>query len=250
LAAFAASPFAVGCRGATVVPGPHAIPGRRRAIVRSRSALGLSGLGLIFLQRVADRRADVTFPGRPVPRLRRTVSRLSRAIGLVELVLCAHHSKPIHRAQHGRLAARRAGQTCGMPRARWSASASAENVPQIRQAVVDFAYAHGTTEARARDIELAISEAVTNAVVHAYRHDAQPGSVHVDATIDGAWLELLVVDDGVGAAARTDSPGLGLGLPLIQRVADQVELRSRSDHDGTELWMRFRLDTPAAMPGT
>lgn len=136
-----------------------------------------------------------------------------------------------------------------MSHARWSASASADNVPQIRQAVVDFAYAHGVTEARAQDIELAVSEAVTNAVVHAYRHDEQPGSVHVSATVEGPWLDLRVADGGVGAAARTDSPGLGLGLPLIHRVADQVELRSRPHHDGTEVWMRFRLDAPADTVG-
>jgi anti-sigma regulatory factor (Ser/Thr protein kinase) len=150
----------------------------------------------------------------------------------------------------GGFATRCTGQTCGVPRARWSALASAENVPEIRQAVVDFAYANGITEARARDIRLAISEAVTNAVVHAYRRHAEPGSVEVSATVEGGWIELRVVDDGIGTAPRNDSPGLGLGLPLIYRLADQVELRRLPDGDGTELWMRFRLDKPATMPGT
>jgi anti-sigma regulatory factor (Ser/Thr protein kinase) len=132
-----------------------------------------------------------------------------------------------------------------MPRARWSALASAENVAQFRQAVLDFAYANGITDARARDIGLAISEAVTNAVIHAYRRHAQPGSVEVSATAEGDWIELRVVDEGLGPARRKDSPGIGLGLPLIYRLADQVELRRVRDGDGTELWMRFRLDNPA-----
>ena len=134
-----------------------------------------------------------------------------------------------------------------MPHARWSALALAENVPQIRQAVVDFADANGITEARARDISLAISEAVTNAVVHAYRRHVHPGSVTVSATTEGAWIELRVVDDGIGIAPRNDSPGLGLGLPLIYRLADQVELR-RLPGEGTELWMRFRGSKPTTLP--
>jgi serine/threonine-protein kinase RsbW/stage II sporulation protein AB (anti-sigma F factor) len=137
-----------------------------------------------------------------------------------------------------------------MPRARWSALASAENVPEIRHAVVDFAYANGISESLARDISLAISEAVTNTVVHAYRRHAQPGSVYVCAMVEGGWFELRVVDDGIGTAPRNDSPGLGLGLPLIYRLADQVQLHRLRDRDGTELWMRFRLDKPATMPET
>ena len=129
-----------------------------------------------------------------------------------------------------------------MARARWTALASAENVPLIRQAVVDFACANGISESRADEIRLAITEAVTNAVVHAYGRHAQPGSVYVSATVQGGWLELRVVDEGSGMASRNDSPGLGLGLPLIYRLADQSELRpALPDGDGTELWMRFRL---------
>jgi serine/threonine-protein kinase RsbW len=139
---------------------------------------------------------------------------------------------------------------CGMPRARWSAPATAANVKEIREAVVDFAYASGITERQADDIGLATSEAVTNAVLHAYRRHAQPGSVCVFAAVEAGWLELRVVDDGIGMAPRQDSPGAGLGLPLISRLADQVEVRRLPDRDGTELWMRFRLDEPASTPRT
>lgn len=137
-----------------------------------------------------------------------------------------------------------------MPRARWTDVASTENVPQIRQAVADFACANGISESRVTDIRLAISEAVTNAVVHAYRRHAQPGSVYVSATVEGGWLELRVVDEGSGMAPRDDSPGLGLGLPLIYRLADQTELRPLPNGDGTELWMRFRLSEAARKPTT
>ena len=41
-------------------------------------------------------------------------------------------------------------------------------------------------------------------------------------------------------APRDDSPGLGLGLPLIRRVADGFDHREPPD-GGSELWMRFTL---------
>jgi hypothetical protein len=89
------------------------------------------------------------------------------------------------------------------------------------------------------DIQLAVSEAVTNAVMHAYRRDAQPGDVEVHAAMTSGWFEVRVVDGGSGMKPRNDSPGVGLGLPLIYRLADQVEVRERADGNGMELCMRF-----------
>ena len=42
-------------------------------------------------------------------------------------------------------------------------------------------------------------------------------------------------------APRNDSPGIGLGLPLIRHLTDQFEHRRAPGSVGTELWMRFRL---------
>lgn len=134
------------------------------------------------------------------------------------------------------------GKTFGMPRADWSALALAENVPRIREGVLEFLEAIGIADARAEDIRIALTEAVANAVMHAYRRDMQPGSVHVSASADGDWIELRVIDQGIGSGPRKDSPGLGLGLSLIRRLADQTELRLPPNGHGTEVWMRFRLD--------
>jgi anti-sigma regulatory factor (Ser/Thr protein kinase) len=128
-----------------------------------------------------------------------------------------------------------------MPSASWTAPATAESVPQLRQTVVDFAYEHGVPEACLEDIRLAVSEAVSNAVVHAFRGRAD-GTVIASVIIDAPeWVEVLVTDDGSGMAPRDDSPGLGLGLPLIRHLTDQFEHRRPPGGDGTELWMRFRL---------
>ncbi len=55
----------------------------------------------------------------------------------------------------------------------------AEEVSGLRRAAVEFARVNGVPDALLRDLRLAISEAVTNAVVHAFRHQEQPGTVTV-----------------------------------------------------------------------
>jgi serine/threonine-protein kinase RsbW len=100
-------------------------------------------------------------------------------------------------------------------------------------------------------VDLAVTEAVTNVVVHAYRDRRPadgPGPIRIALRIedDAAWV--VVADDGVGMAPRADSPGLGMGLSLIASVCDELEIEQR--HDGTRVHMRFGLgpDTGGAGP--
>jgi stage II sporulation protein AB (anti-sigma F factor) len=127
-----------------------------------------------------------------------------------------------------------------VPADSWKASARVETVAFLRQAVAEFLIANGITESHATDIRLAVSEAVTNAVVHAFRDRTDPGTVSVGVTVDVGVVEIVVRDDGTGMAPREDSPGLGLGLSLIRRVSECVDHRAASD-GGTELWMRFTV---------
>jgi anti-sigma regulatory factor (Ser/Thr protein kinase) len=55
-------------------------------------------------------------------------------------------------------------------------------------------------------------------------------------------VEVVVNDDGMGMSPRDDSPGLGLGLSLISRLADQTEYRTSADGRGLALRMSFRFD--------
>jgi serine/threonine-protein kinase RsbW/stage II sporulation protein AB (anti-sigma F factor) len=57
---------------------------------------------------------------------------------------------------------------------------------------------------------------------------------------DGA-LTVVVSDEGRGILPRPDSPGLGLGLPLIATLASSLELGT-NDRDETEVRMVFELD--------
>jgi serine/threonine-protein kinase RsbW/stage II sporulation protein AB (anti-sigma F factor) len=116
-------------------------------------------------------------------------------------------------------------------------------VPGVRESAVQFARASGVPGRLAGDLRLAISEAVTNAVVHAFRCRQQPGTVTVTVDVSaGEMAQVVVRDDGTGMSPRSDSPGLGLGLGLIATLADQVEHRAPANGDGFELWMCFRLD--------
>jgi anti-sigma regulatory factor (Ser/Thr protein kinase) len=107
--------------------------------------------------------------------------------------------------------------------------------------VDDYAASGGVGERRREDIALAISEAASNAVMHAYVGREEPGEVRVDAWIEDGALQVTVCDDGVGMAPRMDSPGLGLGLALMGRVTERLRLEASSPPPGVCVRMTFAL---------
>jgi serine/threonine-protein kinase RsbW/stage II sporulation protein AB (anti-sigma F factor) len=109
-----------------------------------------------------------------------------------------------------------------------------------RQAAVEAARACGVDE---HAVALCVTEAVTNAVMHAYRGAASPGDVVLELlTPDGGGLEIRVSDHGHGLAPRADSPGAGLGMPLIAAMADRIEIDTSAN--GTRVSMRFARRAP------
>ena len=118
--------------------------------------------------------------------------------------------------------------------------ARAENVAVVRHAFGGFAEALSVDEQTLADIKLAITEACTNVVIHAYDDDID-GALEVDASIDDRRLTVVIRDQGRGIVPRPDSPGLGLGLPLIATLAESLEL-GKDDDDRTEVRMTFALD--------
>jgi anti-sigma regulatory factor (Ser/Thr protein kinase) len=90
-------------------------------------------------------------------------------------------------------------------------------------------------------IALAVSEAVTNVVVHAYIDAPEPGDVEVFAERHpGDGLEIQVCDDGRGMRPRRDSPGLGVGLPIVARLAQRFRVETRPG-GGTAVSMLFAV---------
>jgi serine/threonine-protein kinase RsbW/stage II sporulation protein AB (anti-sigma F factor) len=117
--------------------------------------------------------------------------------------------------------------------------ALAEEIGRIRHDVKAHAREQGARDPDA--IALAVTEAVTNAVVHAYVDAPEPGEVEVVVQrVADDCVEILVCDAGRGMRPRTDSPGLGLGLPLIATLAESLELGTGSD-ERTEVRMTFLL---------
>ena len=119
------------------------------------------------------------------------------------------------------------------------------SVPAARRAVEEVATAAGACRGTVEALRLAVSEACTNVILHAYRGDEASGRLHVHAECEGDHLRVVVCDHGVGFQPRTDSPGLGLGLPLIGQLTEELEVEQRNG--ANRLSMRFRLDRPPAV---
>mgnify|MGYP000188554446 CR=1 FL=1 len=116
--------------------------------------------------------------------------------------------------------------------------ARAENVAVVRHAIGGLGEALAIDDQTLSDLKLAVTEACTNAVVHAYPEGEGP--LEIAAYVRDDRLLLVVRDEGRGIVPRTDSPGLGLGLPLIATLAEALELGT-DDAERTEVRMTFRL---------
>jgi serine/threonine-protein kinase RsbW len=118
------------------------------------------------------------------------------------------------------------------------------SVPAARKELADFALAAGLSRERLDGVRLAVSEALSNVVLHAYRGGS--GEIRLTASVAGGELWILIADEGVGLLPRIESPGLGLGLVLIAHETDELTI-AKGATGGTELRMRFNL--PAAPAG-
>ena len=117
-----------------------------------------------------------------------------------------------------------------------------ENVAVARHAIGGFADVLEVPDQTLADVKLAVTEACTNVVVHAYPDGEGPMGLR--ASVDDGVLRVVVVDEGRGILPRADSPGLGLGLPLIATLAESLELGTGANEE-TEVRMSFRLDAVA-----
>jgi anti-sigma regulatory factor (Ser/Thr protein kinase) len=122
----------------------------------------------------------------------------------------------------------------------WSARALPESIRRLRDEVTGFAAEAGISGTALDDIRACVSEAVTNAIVHAFPDGRAPGTVRLVAELRADELVIRVIDDGIGFRPRSDSPGLGLGIPTITTLTASMSLAA-SRHGGTELCMAFTL---------
>ena len=128
------------------------------------------------------------------------------------------------------------------PVVRLELPARPEGVGVVRQALVGVADGLALDGAVLADAKMAVTEACTNAVVHAY--DDEAGRLDVEMFADDHALTVVVRDKGSGIqprANRTGTTALGLGLPLIAALSDTFEVRG-GPGIGTEVRMSFTYE--------
>jgi stage II sporulation protein AB (anti-sigma F factor) len=125
------------------------------------------------------------------------------------------------------------------------------NVALARLVVAAFAARLEFTLTEIEEIKVAVSEAVTNAVVHAYGH--HPGLVRIQAWVEDGALLVTVCDQGVGIddvfrarepAFSTVAERMGMGFSFMEAFCDELRVDS-SPGRGTTIHM---LKRPRRLP--
>jgi anti-sigma regulatory factor (Ser/Thr protein kinase) len=127
------------------------------------------------------------------------------------------------------------------------AVAEPATIPVARRTVAIVARREGASQPVCAAIALAVTEACTNVVVHAYAEWDAPGNLDVRAGKVAGALIVEVADEGRGLLPRLAAPGLGLGLLLMAQLADVFEIRTRGDRRGVAVRMRFNLEATEAI---
>jgi anti-sigma regulatory factor (Ser/Thr protein kinase) len=108
-------------------------------------------------------------------------------------------------------------------------------VGMLRREMTGLAKDCGMDAEGIADVRLAVTEAATNAVIHAYAK--AEGELTVSAAMQEGELVIVIGDTGPGLIARRDSPGLGVGLSVIASLAERLKIVSHPG--GTQIHMAF-----------
>lgn len=120
-----------------------------------------------------------------------------------------------------------------------------ENESFARMAVAAFAVQLNPTMNELADIKTAVSEGVTNAIVHGY--EGKGGDVEIRADITGNLLHIEIIDEGVGIenialamepfyTTRADEERSGMGFSVMESFMDKLDVAS-APGEGTRLTM-------------
>ena len=99
------------------------------------------------------------------------------------------------------------------------------------------------------DVKTAVSEAVTNAIIHGYGEEIH--KIVITGEIDGDWLTLQVLDEGAGIAdvekameplytSRPELERSGMGFLFMEAFMDEVFVESKPG-EGTAVRMRKQI---------
>ncbi len=106
-----------------------------------------------------------------------------------------------------------------------------ENVALVRVTVAAFAARLPFTIAELEELKVAVSEAVTNAIVHAY--PATTGCIRIEAVIIDGGVKVSVIDDGRGLVAAKskitdegEEQRTGMGFSFMESFTDDLSVTS------------------------
>ncbi len=108
-------------------------------------------------------------------------------------------------------------------------------VRTLRREMATMAEDCGMDAEGVADVRLAVTEAATNAVLHAYAESE--GELRVTAVTQDGELAIVIADTGPGLVARDDSPGLGVGLAVMASITARLKIVSHPR--GTAVHMAF-----------
>jgi serine/threonine-protein kinase RsbW len=126
-------------------------------------------------------------------------------------------------------------------RVRLTFPARAEYITLCRLALTGLSRLHPLSDEVLADLKLALTEAASNSVRHAYAEEGV-GVVEVVYELHPDRLVIEVSDEGAGfepASPRGDDPETlaegGLGIAIIRAIADDVEIRRQPGGKGSRL---------------
>lgn len=128
-------------------------------------------------------------------------------------------------------------------------SAISENEQLARIAVASFITPLNPTLEEMADVKTAVSEAVTNAIIHGY--EEKGGTVYIRCRLEGDFLEVQVEDKGKGIedieqamepmyTSKPEGNRSGMGFSFMEAFMDEVEVTSIPG-DGTIVFMKKKL---------
>ncbi len=120
-----------------------------------------------------------------------------------------------------------------------------QNESFARSVISCFALQLNPSVSQISDIKTAVSEAVTNAIVHGY--PGRLGEITIEAWIDDCVLHINVFDNGVGIknvdqalepfyTTREDEERSGMGFTIMRSFMDDMQVES-VDGEGTKIYM-------------
>jgi len=130
-------------------------------------------------------------------------------------------------------------------------SSRAENVAFARVTVATFVSQVDFTLPDLEEIKVAVSEAVSNAIIHGYENNPDQ-VVRLEISIADEYMELVVIDRGKGIediekalepAFSTDPERMGLGFSFMQSFMDKFNVQSEPGK-GTRVKMSRRAGAP------